>query len=121
MIWIMYAHLPGATKNDIDKVIESNSKIIHLFIATSDIHMKYKLNKTRDQVFDSIIESIDYAKGHGMRIIFSPEDATRTDMDFLKHIIFPFLYLYMNLKIHILMIQLLLRKRCRPFHQFHLL
>ena len=79
--------LARCNKNDIDKVIESNSKIIHLFIATSDIHMKYKLNKTRDQVFDSIIESIDYAKGHGMRIIFSPEDATRTDMDFLKHII----------------------------------
>ncbi len=79
--------LSRCNKNDIDKVIESDSKIIHLFIATSDIHMKYKLNKTREQVFGSIIESIDYARGHGMKIIFSPEDATRTDMDFLKQII----------------------------------
>ncbi len=79
--------LARCNKNDIDKVIESDSKTIHLFIATSDIHMKYKLNKTRDQVFESIINSIDYARSHGLTIIFSPEDATRTDIDFLKHII----------------------------------
>ncbi|AGO60929.1 MULTISPECIES: homocitrate synthase family protein [Ferroplasma] len=79
--------LARCNRNDIDKVIESDSRIIHLFIATSDIHMKYKLKKTREQVFDSIMESIDYARSYGMRIIFSPEDATRTSMDFLKQIV----------------------------------
>jgi 2-isopropylmalate synthase len=79
--------LARCNRKDIDKVIESDSKIIHLFIATSDIHMKYKLNMTKDQVFKNIIESVDYARSHGLKIIFSPEDATRTDMDFLKHII----------------------------------
>jgi 2-isopropylmalate synthase len=79
--------LSRCNKKDIDKVIESDSKIIHLFIATSDMHMKYKLNKTKEQVFDNIINSIDYARSHGFRIIFSPEDATRTGMDFLKQVV----------------------------------
>ncbi len=73
--------------NDINKVIESDSPFIHLFIATSDIHMKYKLKMSRDEVYNRIIKSIDYAKAHGLKIIFSPEDATRTDMSFLHDII----------------------------------
>ncbi len=73
--------------NDINKVIDSNSNIIHLFIATSDIHMKYKLKMGKNHVYDKIIESIDYASNHGLKIIFSPEDATRTDMNFLREVI----------------------------------
>ncbi|MEM0140256.1 MAG: homoaconitate hydratase [Ferroplasma sp.] len=73
--------------NDINKAIDSDSPAIHLFIATSDIHMKYKLKMDREQVYQKIIESIDYSRAHGLKIIFSPEDATRTDMGFLKQII----------------------------------
>ncbi len=79
--------LARCNRNDIDRVIESNSRIIHLFIATSDIHMQYKLKMSRDQVFDRIIESVEYAKSHGLKVIFSPEDATRSDMDFMRKII----------------------------------
>jgi 2-isopropylmalate synthase len=79
--------LARCNRNDIDKVIESNSSIIHLFIATSDIHMQYKLKMSRDQVFDKIIDSVEYAKSHGLTVIFSPEDATRSDMDFMRKII----------------------------------
>ncbi len=73
--------------NDINKVIDSNSNTIHLFIATSDIHMEYKLKMTREEVSKRIIDSIDYAKDHGLKVIFSPEDATRTDINFLREII----------------------------------
>ena len=72
---------------DIDRVIESDSSIIHLFIATSDIHLQYKLKMSRDQVFDKIINSIEYARSHGLKVIFSPEDATRSNMDFMERII----------------------------------
>ncbi|WMT51565.1 MAG: homoaconitate hydratase [Ferroplasma sp.] len=79
--------LARCNRNDIDRVIESGSGIIHLFIATSDIHMQYKLAMSREQVFDKIIESVEYAKSHGLNVIFSPEDATRTNMDFMERII----------------------------------
>lgn len=79
--------LSRCNKNDINKVIDSDSNTIHLFIATSEMHMKYKLNMNMEEVNKRIIESIDYAKEHGLKIIFSPEDATRTDINFLKKII----------------------------------
>ena len=79
--------LARCNRNDIDKVIESNSSIIHLFIATSDMHMKYKLKMSGDQVFERITDSVEYARSHGLRVIFSPEDATRSNMDFMKRII----------------------------------
>ncbi|MEM2928199.1 MAG: 2-isopropylmalate synthase [Nitrososphaerota archaeon] len=76
--------LSRTTKSDIDSVIDCNIKSIHLFIATSDIHLKYKLEMTREQVLEKAIEAIDYSKAHGLTIEFSAEDATRTDIDFLK-------------------------------------
>ena len=79
--------LARCNRNDIDKVIESNSSIIHLFIATSDIHMQYKLKMSGNQVFDRITDSVEYARSHGLRVIFSPEDATRSNMDFMEKII----------------------------------
>ncbi|MEM3062689.1 MAG: 2-isopropylmalate synthase [Nitrososphaerota archaeon] len=76
--------LSRTTKSDIDSVIDCNIKSIHLFIATSDIHLKYKLEMTREQVLEKAIEAIDYSKAHGLTIEFSAEDATRTNIDFLK-------------------------------------
>ncbi|WP_373468894.1 isopropylmalate synthase [Acidianus infernus] len=75
--------LARANKNDIDKVIEAGLSSIHIFIATSEIHMKYKLKMTREEVLDRIYESVSYAKSHGLIVEFSPEDATRSDEDFL--------------------------------------
>jgi 2-isopropylmalate synthase (EC 2.3.3.13) len=75
--------LSRSVKQDVDKTIDSGLSSIHLFIATSDIHLKYKLKMTREQVLDRIYESVRYAKDHGMIVEFSPEDATRTEEDFL--------------------------------------
>ena len=69
---------------DIDKVIEAEMNSIHVFIATSDLHLKNKLKMTREEVLGAITTEIEYAKDHfGKNIEFSAEDATRTDLDFL--------------------------------------
>ena len=75
--------LSRANKNDIDKTISTGISSIHLFIATSKLHMKYKLKMSKEEVLNRIYESVRYAKDHGMIVEFSPEDATRTDEDFL--------------------------------------
>lgn len=78
--------LARTNKKDIDAVIKAGLNYVHMFIATSDIHLKYKLKLTRDQVIEKIIETIEYSKSHGLKIEFSAEDATRTERTFLKKI-----------------------------------
>ena len=56
---------------------------IHTFIATSDIHMEYKLKLTREQVLESAIDSVKYAKSFTDNVEFSAEDGSRSDRDFL--------------------------------------
>ena len=68
---------------DIDKVIEADMDSIHLFIATSDLHLREKLKMTKEEVIDSVKELVTYAKDHYSTIEFSAEDATRSDLDFL--------------------------------------
>jgi 2-isopropylmalate synthase len=70
-------------KIDIDKVIEADMDSIHVFIATSDLHLKEKLKMTREEVLNSVIELVSYAKEHYSEIEFSAEDATRSDLDYL--------------------------------------
>ncbi len=70
-------------KLDIDKVIEADMDSIHVFIATSDLHMKEKLQMTREEVLNNVVELVSYAKEHYSTILFSAEDATRSDLDFL--------------------------------------
>lgn len=83
--------LARCNKKDIDNAYESikdaKKKKIHTFIATSDIHMKYKLNKTREEVIDIVKECVSYAKSKCENIEFSLEDATRTDKDFACKVI----------------------------------
>ena len=79
--------LARAVKNDLDRCYESlkHSKHfrIHTFISTSDLHMKFKLQKTREEVLDLIKFSVEYAKQFTDDVEWSPEDATRTDSDYL--------------------------------------
>jgi 2-isopropylmalate synthase len=76
--------LSRVVKEDVDAIINSNIGYIHLFIATSDLHLKYKLRMSREQVIQKSLEIIDYAKSHGLSIEFSAEDSTRTELSFLK-------------------------------------
>lgn len=79
--------LARATKNDIKAAAEALKPAakgrIHTFIATSDIHLEYKLRKTRAEVLAIIPEMVDYAKSFVNDVEFSPEDAGRSDPEFL--------------------------------------
>jgi len=78
--------LARTTQNDIDVALKSDLKYIHTFIATSDIHLQYKLKMTREQVLEKAIFAVEYAKKHGLVVEFSAEDATRSDVQFLNKI-----------------------------------
>lgn len=79
--------LARASKNDIDKAWEGVQNArrprIHTFIATSEIHMQYKLKMDRDEVKKRVIEMVGYARSLCEDIEFSPEDAGRSDPEFL--------------------------------------
>jgi 2-isopropylmalate synthase len=60
---------------------------IHVFLATSDIHLQYKLRITRDQCLAQAREAVSFAKSFCSDVEFSPEDATRTDPDFLCRVL----------------------------------
>ncbi|MBF0227784.1 MAG: 2-isopropylmalate synthase [Desulfobacterales bacterium] len=81
------AGLARTSKHDIDKawgaVKNAAKPRIHTFLATSDIHMKYKLNMERDQVIAKAVEAVKYAKSLTDNVEFSAEDGSRSDRDFL--------------------------------------
>ncbi len=76
--------LNRTVQTDIDASIAADVDEIHVFIATSDIHLKHKLKMTREEVLGKAVSAIEYAKAHGFVVEFSSEDATRTDLEFLK-------------------------------------
>jgi len=82
--------LARARQADIDAAWEalkySKRPRIHVFIATSPLHMEHKLNKTPDEVVAIAVESVKYAKSLCEDIEFSAEDAGRSDRDFLYRI-----------------------------------
>jgi 2-isopropylmalate synthase len=84
------AALARANEEDIDRAYEAikNAKIprIHTFISTSDIHLKYQLRKTRDEVLAIAVRSVKRAKQYTPNVEFSAMDATRSDWDFLVRI-----------------------------------
>ncbi|MBW2346071.1 MAG: 2-isopropylmalate synthase, partial [Deltaproteobacteria bacterium] len=79
--------LARTSRDDIDKawaaLRDAARPRIHTFIATSDIHLKHKLNMTRDQVVREAVEAVRYARTFTDNVEFSTEDGTRTDKDFL--------------------------------------
>ncbi len=81
------ASLARANKGDIDAaweaVKDAKKPRIHVFIATSDVHMQYKLRMNREQVLQTITEMVSYAKAKCDDIEFSAEDASRSDREFL--------------------------------------
>ena len=81
------AALARAKKDDVDAAIEALEPAaeprLHVFLATSDLHLKVKLNITREQALEAIGSMIRYARQHVAEIEFSAEDAGRTDIDFL--------------------------------------
>jgi 2-isopropylmalate synthase len=81
------AGLARACRPDIERAWEALQYAarprIHVFLATSDIHLRYKLRITRDQCLEQARAAVRLAKSLCDDVEFSPEDATRTDTDFL--------------------------------------
>jgi 2-isopropylmalate synthase len=80
------------TRNeDIERALKSLEPAanprIHIFIATSDIHLQYKLKMTREQVIEAAVKAVRLAKQHLDNIEFSCEDASRSDPDYLVAVI----------------------------------
>src|SRR5213594_1074926 len=82
--------LARSQEGDITKALKAvehaKNPGIHVFIATSDIHLKHKLRMSREQVLAAAVKAVSYAKEHIDYIEFSAEDASRSDPDFLIQI-----------------------------------
>jgi 2-isopropylmalate synthase len=78
--------LARTLSSDIDLVIDCDLSYVHTFIATSDIHMQYKLKMTPEEVIQKAVNAVEYAKSHGLQVEFSAEDATRSDLTFLTKV-----------------------------------
>jgi len=85
------AGLARACQPDIERAWEALKGAarprIHVFLATSDIHLQYKLRITRDQCVSQARDAVRLAKSFCADVEFSPEDATRTDPDFLCRVL----------------------------------
>ena len=74
------------TTGDIDAVAKADADSIHLVIPTSDIHIDWKLKKTRAQVLQITENCVKHAKNLGLTVELSAEDATRSDRNYLKQV-----------------------------------
>jgi 2-isopropylmalate synthase len=78
--------LTRVLRGDVDAAIESGLDGVHIFVSTSDIQVKHALNMTHEQVLSAALDSVQYAKDHGLICEFTPMDTTRTRMEYLKRI-----------------------------------
>ena len=83
--------LARAKKEDIEMAARAlqfaERSRIHVFLASSDLHLEYKLKMSRQQALDQAAESVRLARSFVEDVEFSPEDATRSDRDFLVEIV----------------------------------
>ncbi len=83
--------LARSIEKDIDAAVDAlkpaKKKRVHVFLATSKIHRKYKFKKTQEEILDMAIKAVKYARNRVDDIEFSPEDASRTERDFLYKIV----------------------------------
>jgi len=87
---VQVAALARACTLDIERAARALEKgrnpRLHTFIATSDIHLKYKLKKTRQQVLEEAVAAVELSRRYVDDVEFSAEDATRTDPDYLEQV-----------------------------------
>ena len=88
--WIQVAALARSNKMDVERAAESLKHAkrprIHTFIATSEIHLKFKLKKSQEQVLEDAVNAVRLARQYCDDVEFSAEDATRTDLDYLERV-----------------------------------
>ncbi len=88
---IAICSLSRARKEDIDRAWQAlkhaDTPMIHIFLATSPVHMKEKLRKTEEQVLEMARESVKYASTLFKEVEFTPEDSARTEPDFMLKVV----------------------------------
>jgi len=88
--WVQVAALARSMKLDVERAARSLEKAkrprIHTFLATSDIHLKYKLKKSRQEVLDAAVSAVELARTYVDDVEFSAEDGARTDPDYLEQV-----------------------------------
>ncbi len=88
--WVQVAALARSTKADVERAGQALERArrprIHTFIATSDIHLKHKLRKTREQVLEDAVNAVELARQYVDDVEFSAEDGARTDPEYLEQI-----------------------------------
>ncbi len=88
--WVQVAALARACTLDIERAAKSlegaKRPRIHTFIATSEIHLKYKLKKSQQQVLDEAVAAVELSRRYADDVEFSAEDATRTDWEYLEKV-----------------------------------
>ena len=88
--WVQVAALARSCTLDVERAAQSlrhaRRPRLHTFIATSEIHLKHKLKKTRQQVLEEAVAAVELARRHVDDVEFSAEDGSRTDADFLEQI-----------------------------------
>jgi 2-isopropylmalate synthase len=87
---VTIAALARSTAKDVERAGEAlrlaKRSRIHTFIATSDIHLQYKLKKSREQVLEEAVKAVELARKYTDDVEFSAEDASRTDPEYLEQV-----------------------------------
>ncbi len=76
-----------AVNSDIDVAASLNVDRIAIFYGISDLHLRHKTHKSREEALNIIYNSIHYARSYGIKVRFTAEDASRTDINFLRDVI----------------------------------
>src|SRR5580704_16333139 len=88
--WVQVAALARSCTLDVERAAaalqHARRPRIHTFLATSDIHLKYKLKKSQQQVLDDAVAAVELARRHVDDVEFSAEDGARTEPDYLEKI-----------------------------------
>ena len=88
--WVQVAALARSSTGDVERAAKSLESArrprIHTFLATSDIHLKYKLKKSRQEVLDAAVAAVELARKYVDDVEFSAEDGARTDPDYLEQV-----------------------------------
>jgi len=78
--------LARTVQADIDVAADCGVDMVLLFIGTSDLHMRYKLRMSREDVLNKAVTSVEYARARGLKVSLSSEDSTRSDLEFMLQI-----------------------------------
>ncbi|MFH1285182.1 MAG: 2-isopropylmalate synthase [Candidatus Micrarchaeota archaeon] len=78
--------LARVKKEDMDACINADVGLVHVFVSTSDLHLKYQMGKTREEVLRMAVDAVEYVKEHGRKCLFSAMDSSRTELSYLKEV-----------------------------------